>query len=129
MVGKKAVLMFVLLSLGLVAATFHPAQSKLSAKIDFSGFAEGDIVGSLSVGTGISGDPIEGFVSVFGLNPRIPGKNTAMIFDAKVFALLISQVFNDDVQGIGTSDVVLAAICYHDVFFIGQFCNDNIQGF
>ena len=82
MVGKKAVLMFVLLSLGLVAATFHPAQSEKRATIDFSGLAKGAIVGSLSHGAGISGDPIEGSVSVFGSNPVFPGTNTAMIFDA-----------------------------------------------
>ncbi len=82
MVGKKAVLMFVLLSLGLVAATFHPAQTVKRATIDFSGLAEGAIVSSLSNGAGISGDPIEGSISVFGSNPVFPGTNTAMIFDA-----------------------------------------------
>ena len=82
MVGKKAVLMFVLLSLGLVAASFHPAQTVKRATIDFSGLAEGAIVSSLSNGAGISGDPIEGSISVFGSNPVFPGTNTAMIFDA-----------------------------------------------
>jgi hypothetical protein len=82
MVGKKTVLMLVLLSLGLVAATFHPAQSVKRATIDFSGLAEGAIVSSLSHGAGISGDPIKGSVSVFGSNPAFPGTNTAMIFDA-----------------------------------------------
>ena len=82
MVGKKAILLLVLISLGLVAATFHPAQSVKRATIDFSGFAEGAIVRSLSHGAGISGDPIDGSVSVFGFNPAFPGTNTAMIFDA-----------------------------------------------
>jgi len=88
MVGKKAVLMLVLLSLGLVAATFQPVQAVKMAKIDFEGLAEGDIVDNLSHGAGISGDPIEGDVTVFGSNPNFPGNppdnpapNTAMIFD------------------------------------------------
>jgi hypothetical protein len=86
MVGKKAVLMLVLLSLGLVAATFQPAQTVKTATIDFSGLAEGAIVSSLSNGAGISGDPITGNISVFGFNPKpkrgFVGANHAMIFDA-----------------------------------------------
>ncbi|MGW8226300.1 MAG: hypothetical protein ACWGOY_11230 [Anaerolineales bacterium] len=91
MVGKKAVFILVLFSLGLAAAAFLPAQTVRSATIDFSGLAEGAIVSSLSNGRGISGDPIEGSISVFGFNPDTrgnlppntpPNTNTAMIFDA-----------------------------------------------
>jgi hypothetical protein len=87
MVGKKVVLMLVLLSLGLAAANFLPAQAVKTATIDFSGLGEGAIVSSLSVGAGISGDLIEGSVSVFGHNPQpenpaFAGANHAMIFDA-----------------------------------------------
>lgn len=82
MIGKKGVLVFVLLSFWLVAATFQPAQIKKTATIDFSGLAEGTFISSLSYGAGISGDEIKGSVSVFGFNPAFPGINTAMIFDA-----------------------------------------------
>jgi hypothetical protein len=82
MVGKKAVLMLVLLSLGLVAATFQPAQTVKTATIDFEGLKAGTIVSSLSNGAGISGDPIDGSVTVIGVNPKLSG-NAAMIFDAR----------------------------------------------
>ena len=114
MVGKKAVLMLVLLSLGLLAVTFQPAKSVKRATIDFEGLkaetfvynvflplvskdyeenntvidfeglAEGDIVRKLSHGAGISGDPINGNVTVNGYNPdpKFKDTNAAMIFDA-----------------------------------------------
>ncbi|MFW6195121.1 MAG: DUF7507 domain-containing protein, partial [Chloroflexota bacterium] len=57
------------------------ARAASSATIDFEGLSEGAIVDSLSSGSGISGDPIPGSVSVFGTNPDVSG-NAAMIFDA-----------------------------------------------
>jgi hypothetical protein len=82
MLGKKGVLLFVLLTFGLLAATFQPTQIVKNATIDFSGLAEGAFISSLSYGVGISGDQFEGSVTVFGFNPDFPGTNTAMIFDA-----------------------------------------------
>jgi hypothetical protein len=51
--------------------------------IDFEGLAAGTVVGSVSSGAGISGDPISGSVSVFGdsANSSI-STNAAIIFDA-----------------------------------------------
>ncbi len=57
------------------------AQS-VFAVIDFEGIPPGTIVDTLYSGYGISGDPIEGHVIVFGFNPVFgEGINTAMIFD------------------------------------------------
>ncbi len=52
-----------------------------SAVIDFEdGLSEGDIVSTLDVGLGITGDD-QGYVLVNGVNPKLAG-NQAMIFDA-----------------------------------------------
>ena len=57
-------------------------QEENNTVIDFEGLAEGDIPDILRNGAGISGDVIDGDVSVFGSNPDFPDTNTAMIFDA-----------------------------------------------
>jgi hypothetical protein len=82
MVGKKAVLMLVLLSLGMVAGTLQPAQSVKTVRVNPKGLAEGVIVSSLSIGAGISDDPIIGSVPVSGCNPDSPSTISAMIFGA-----------------------------------------------
>jgi hypothetical protein len=58
------------------------AQS-VFAVIDFEGIPPGTIVDSLHSGYGISGDPIDGFVSVNAFNPDLGDVNAAMIFDAR----------------------------------------------
>ncbi len=52
-----------------------------SAVINFEGLTEGQIISSVSVGSGISGGAISGSIAVNGINPRVAG-NAAMIFDA-----------------------------------------------
>ena len=54
-----------------------------SAVIDFEGLPAGTVVNSVSVGSGVSGDPISGSVAVFGdsANPNI-NTNAAIVFDA-----------------------------------------------
>ncbi len=59
------------------------ASANPGSVIDFEGLAEGSIVSSVAVGSGISGDDPGGSVGVFGSNPTFPAAtNTAMIFDA-----------------------------------------------
>ncbi len=60
------------------------ANAVTTATIDFEGLAEGAIISNVSSGSGISGDPLTGSVTVFGSNPDIDGgaTNTAVIFDA-----------------------------------------------
>lgn len=51
--------------------------------IDFeTGLQAGDIVDAVSGSRGMSGADAGGFVGVLGLNPDLPGTNSAMIFDA-----------------------------------------------
>ncbi len=66
----------------LIASSFVPARAATVSVIDFEGLAEGAIVGSVSYGAGISGDPISGSVAVYGSNPFFPNTNAAMIFDS-----------------------------------------------
>ncbi len=68
--------LILLLALTLTSA----ALAGSSALIDFEGLAEGTIVSSVASGSGISGDPVAGSVSVFGFHPRRAG-NHAMIYD------------------------------------------------
>jgi len=70
------------LAIVMVAVTFVPASANPGSTIDFEGLAEGAFVNSVASGAGISGDPVEGSVAVFGYNPFFPGVNAAMIFDA-----------------------------------------------
>lgn len=74
-VGIIAILVFTL-------SASIPASASSMATIDFEGLAEGAIISQVSSGNGISGDPINGFVEVFGYNPDFPGTNAAMIFDS-----------------------------------------------
>jgi hypothetical protein len=67
--------------LGLALFSVVPAQASSMATINFEGLAEGAIIGSVSSGNGISGDPFSGSVKVFGFNPLFPAVNAAMIFD------------------------------------------------
>ena len=71
------------ISLALLTPAVAIAQT---ATIDFEGLAEGAIVDQVSSGAGISGDPVSGFVGVFGAssesNPPPPNDNVATIFDA-----------------------------------------------
>ena len=71
-----------LLALVMVASTFAPASANPGSTIDFEGLAEGAFVNSVASDAGISGDPVDGSVAVFGYNPFFPGVNAAMIFDA-----------------------------------------------
>ncbi|MCP5094344.1 MAG: hypothetical protein GY943_02195, partial [Chloroflexi bacterium] len=50
--------------------------------INFEGLAEGLVIEELSTGNGISGDPVSGFITVYGLNPRKPNINHGAIFDS-----------------------------------------------
>jgi hypothetical protein len=70
----------ILTVLGVALLAVTPAFAA-SATIDFEGLAEGTIVGSLSSGNGISGDPFGGDTIVVGVSPHLEG-NQAMIFDA-----------------------------------------------
>jgi hypothetical protein len=69
-------------SLLLILSVSGLAQS--TAVIDFEGIPAGTIVSNLTKDIGISGDPIDGFVTVRGHNPDfLPANpNAAMIFDA-----------------------------------------------
>jgi hypothetical protein len=76
--GGIFALLFVLISIFSVQA-----QTGTVSTINFEGIPTGTIVDSVSYGNGISGDPVSGFVDVFGLNPDFgPDTNAAMIFDA-----------------------------------------------
>jgi hypothetical protein len=68
--------------LGISLGAFIPASASSMATIDFEGLAEGAIINAVSSGNGISGDPVNGFVKVYGFNPDFPGVNAAMIFDS-----------------------------------------------
>jgi hypothetical protein len=68
----------------LVFNSIITASANPDSVIDLEGLAEGTIVSSVSFGSGISGDPVSGEVSVFGFNPVFgPNTNAAMIFDAE----------------------------------------------
>ena len=60
-----------------------PSLALGQSVIDFEARTEGEIVGSLSMGNGITGDPLSGSVSLFGdsANPAIT-TNAALMFDA-----------------------------------------------
>jgi len=76
--------LFSLAVMALLIFTFKPSRAASESVIDFEGLPEGMIVSSVSSGNGISGDPISGYVGVFGYNPVFgPQVNAAMIFDAR----------------------------------------------
>ncbi len=56
---------------------------QLSAVIDFEGIPPGTIVDRVYSGYGISGDPVDGFVTVVAFTPDSVDVNRAMIFDAR----------------------------------------------
>jgi hypothetical protein len=66
-----------------IAFTSGTALADTTVTIDFEGLAEGQVVSSVSAGTGISGGAVVGSVAVEGINARFPGQNTAIIFDAE----------------------------------------------
>lgn len=75
----------VLVALGLILslAKITPTRAQAITVIDFEGIPEGSIVSQVYMGYGISGEPVEGEVNVFGYNPAFGlGVNAAMIFDA-----------------------------------------------
>lgn len=57
------------------------ASANPGSVIDFEGLSEGEVVAAVSSGSGISGDPVEGFVSINGFDPVLAG-NRAMVFDS-----------------------------------------------
>ena len=71
---SKQLLFTTLLSLILVAP--HSASNATAETIDFEGFAAGTIVSF------VTGDAGSGPILVNGVNPDLPGNNTAMIFDS-----------------------------------------------
>jgi hypothetical protein len=56
---------------------------QVSAVIDFEGIPPGTIVDKVYSGYGISGDPVDGFISVIAFTPDSVDVNRAMIFDAR----------------------------------------------
>ena len=56
---------------------------QLSAVIDFEGIPAGTIIDQVYSGYGISGDPVDGFVTVIAFTPDSVDVNRAMIFDAR----------------------------------------------
>ena len=80
--NKLSIIFSALVVFALVASTFVPTQAAMVSTIDFEGLTEGAIVGNVSHGAGISGDPISGYVTVYGYNPLFPNTNAAMIFDS-----------------------------------------------
>jgi hypothetical protein len=56
---------------------------QVSAVIDFEGIPPGTIIDRVYSGYGISGDPMEGYVSVMAFTPDSVDVNRAMIFDAR----------------------------------------------
>ena len=56
---------------------------QVSAVIDFEGIPPGTIVDQVYSGYGISGDPVDGFVSVIAFTPDSGDVNRAMVFDAR----------------------------------------------
>ncbi|MCI0796814.1 MAG: hypothetical protein J4N99_08345, partial [Chloroflexi bacterium] len=65
----------------LLIAVFGIVSANGTSTIDFEGLSEGQIVSSVSSGSGISGAVVGGSVSVLGIRPGF-GPNQAMIFDA-----------------------------------------------
>jgi len=59
------------------------ASAATPSIIDFEGLGEGDIITSLSSGSGISGPAVAGSVAVYGEKNGVVGTNAAMIFDSE----------------------------------------------
>lgn len=80
----KTVLLFALpLAVLLILASIDSSVAQTGAVIDFEDIPAGTIVETLSSGNGISGEVIEGFVTVFGRRADLGLEiNTAMVFDA-----------------------------------------------
>ena len=80
----KTVLLFSVPVVGLlILSSIQPSAAQDVATIDFESLAAGTIVDTVSDGNGISGAPVEGFVTVFGRRADLGlDINTAMIFDA-----------------------------------------------
>jgi hypothetical protein len=73
-----------LIVIAILLLSVRPTRAASEAVIDFEGLAEGMIVSSVSSGNGISGDPVSGYVGVFGDTPVFGSEvNAAMIFDAR----------------------------------------------
>jgi len=88
-----AVALLALLLIALIGTAGIPRAEAVeqSSVINFeSGLSAGDIVSTVSVGTGMSGADL-GTVSVFGTNPNIAG-NAAMVFDATCGGQTVSIV-------------------------------------
>ena len=56
---------------------------QVSAVIDFEGIPPGTIIDQVYSGYGISGDPVDGFITVIAFTPDSVDVNRAMIFDAR----------------------------------------------
>ncbi|MCJ7808408.1 MAG: hypothetical protein MUP73_06915, partial [Dehalococcoidia bacterium] len=56
---------------------------QVSAVIDFEGIPPGTIIDQVYSGYGISGDPVNGFITVIAFIPDSVDVNRAMIFDAR----------------------------------------------
>jgi hypothetical protein len=73
----------ILIVFTLVFSPWITTRANPSSVLDFEGIPEGTIVDSVYHGYGVSGDPVSGSISVFGLTLQFgPEVNTAMIFDA-----------------------------------------------
>jgi hypothetical protein len=80
---KRSFVAMVVAAASLFAVTASGLAATQSAVIDFEGLAAGTIVNSVSVGSGISGDPISGSVAVFGDSADASiATNAAVVFDA-----------------------------------------------
>jgi len=66
----------------LILLTFLAIFPAQAADIDFEGLQEGEVIGTISSGSGVSG-PLGGSIQVFGLNPSFgAGTNAAIIYDS-----------------------------------------------
>jgi hypothetical protein len=76
-------LSLVFISVLLLTTSVATKAEQIEAVIDFEGIPPGTIVDQLSLGYGISGNDLDGFVIVNAYNPELgEGVNAAMIFDA-----------------------------------------------
>lgn len=80
---KRLSVITVLVLLIAVIATSGSTKAQTVSVVDFEGIPDGTIVSSVYSGFGVSGDAIDGEITVNGLNPNLgEGFNAAMIFDA-----------------------------------------------
>ncbi len=77
----------------------------ICALIDFEGISPGSTVAVLSSGSGISGAPVAGFITVSGLNPLVGG-NAAMIYDSLCASGCTGEDWDLEAPALGTTLIV-----------------------